>query len=139
MRRSLWTVGWMVIGGIVALAGGSSLLAQSDEEELLAERARIAKEALVKAVARGKELWSSKEFKNKKTCASCHEDPDKPKLDMVTRKWSYPAYSRRQRRVVTLQQKLNEMIKFQARGKPLEADSTDLAALGAYIKSLKKK
>ena len=62
-----------------------------------------------------------------------------PQLDMTTRVWSYPAYSRRKRRVVTLQQKINEMIKYQTRGKPLDGDSGELADLAAYVVSLKKK
>ena len=103
------------------------------EETPEERKARIAKEAMDVAVKRGRELWDSREM-GRKTCASCHEDPEKPDLDFATRKYKYPAYSRRARGIVTMQQKLNEMIKFQSRGQALEADSTDLAALAAYIR-----
>lgn len=129
-----------VVGTVLAatLAGAAALHAQDDTEELEAEKARVAKEALDKAIARGKELWSDKsQLGVKKTCTQCHDNPDKPFLDLATRDWSYPAYSRRKRAVVTLQQKINEMLKYQARGKVLDADSTDLAALAAYCMSLK--
>ena len=111
--------------------GAAALLAQDVEDEE-AELKRIAAEELEKAVAKGKELWKSKQF-GKKSCTECHDNPDKPKLEMGTREFAYPAYSRRAKTVVTLQQKINEMIKFQCRGKVLEADSTDLAALAAYV------
>lgn len=124
-----------VAGFCVGLSAGGDLFA-GDEEDLKAEKARIAKEALEKAVAKGKELWDSKEL-GKKSCSSCHENPDKPQLDMTTREWSYPAYSRRKRAVVTLHQKIQEMIRYQARGKPLPDDSADLGALAAYVTSLK--
>lgn len=107
-------------------------------EELEAERARVAKEALDKAIQRGKELWGDKKLLGaKKSCKTCHEDPDKPKDNLAKVAWGYPAYSRRQKSVVTLSSKINEMIKYRSRGKELALDSTDMAALAAYVTSIK--
>jgi len=39
--------------------------------------------------------------------------------------------------VVTLSRKINEMIKYRSRGKELALDSDDLAALAAYLMSIK--
>lgn len=139
MRLSSWTpVVLSLAFAAFALAPYAGLWAQDDEEELTAERIQIAKEALEASVARGKELWVSPDL-GKKTCASCHEDPEKPDLNMATREWSYPAYSRRKRKVVTLQQKINEMLKFQSRGKEFDLESEDAAALAAYVMSLRAK
>jgi cytochrome c len=141
MRPIRWTHAFALVLTTLAFAQGASLLfAQDDEAELEAERARVAKEALDKAVARGAELWKDKKLLGlRKSCASCHEDPEKPQLNMMTREFQYPAYSRRKRKVVTLQQKLNEMLKYQSKGKELAADSADLGALGAYLNSIRTK
>jgi len=145
MRLSKRTIVTMVAGALLALAGalGSGGLLHAadpddDDADPTGERARVAAAALAKAVERGKALWSSKDL-GKKSCASCHEDPEKPNIDLSTRKWSYPAYSRRKRAVLTLQQKVNEMIQYNARGKPLDLDSSDAAALAAYCMSLCKR
>ena len=83
-------------------------------------------------------LPSVAEFVTSETCKQCHEDADKPEDILADRKWTYPAYSRRARRVVTLQQKINEMIKYKARGKELDTGGADIAALAAYVSSLRK-
>lgn len=142
MRSKLFLLLSLALGGVAALSfvnlpdsAESRVLAQ--EEETPEERkARRAREAMEAAVTRGRELWDSREL-GRKTCASCHEDPEKPDLDFATRKFEYPAFSRRKRGAVTLQQKIQEMIKFQSRGQPLDPDSSDLAALGAYINHVK--
>ncbi len=138
--KSVWVTAASALVG-VALFGSASLFAADDDDEDEADSAEmklVAAEALTKAVARGKELWNSKDL-GKKTCASCHENPDKPNLNLATREWSYPAYSRRARAVVTLHQKTQEMLKFNSRGKPLDDAGADVAALAAYTMSLKKR
>ncbi|MCE9636251.1 MAG: hypothetical protein K8T90_11165 [Planctomycetes bacterium] len=137
---------WALVAGSVVLSalGTAAVLAGDDdddgEEDAAAQAAakKVATDALVKAVARGKEIWNDK-TNVKKTCATCHEAADKPQLNLATRDWSYPAYSRRKRAVVTLQQKLQEMIQFQCRGTVLDDKGPDIAALAAYVASLKKK
>lgn len=138
--RTVWVTAASALVG-VALFGSSSLFAGDDEDEDEADTAemkKVAAEALDKAVAKGKELWNSKDL-GKKSCASCHENPEKPNLNLATREWSYPAYSRRARSVVTLHQKTQEMLKFNSRGKPLDDAGADIAALAAYTMSLKKR
>ncbi len=135
MRAARWTLAALFAAGLVGvLATSSSPHVDAEEDPALA--AKIAKEELTKAIARGKELWASKEL-GRKTCKQCHEDPDKPEDVLSDKKWSYPAYSRRARRVVTLQQKINEMIKYKARGKELDAGGADVAAIAAYVESLR--
>lgn len=126
---------------LLAGAGAAAVLAADDDDEDAGptpEQIAAAKAAMEKAVARGKELWNSTEGV-KKSCAKCHDDPEKPKLDLSKREYSYPAYSRRKKAVVTLQQKINEMIKFNGRGEPIDANGTDIAALEAYVVSLRKR
>jgi cytochrome c len=132
MRLARWTSLIAMLLGLGLGAGALTLQAQDDE----AEKARVAAEALAKVVEQGKELFHSKKI-GRKSCASCHEDPDKPQLSLVDREWGYPAYSRRARGVITLSQKVNEMIKFQARGaKDLALDDEKIIALAAYVESL---
>jgi len=135
MRAARWTLAALFAAGLAgALVTSSSPSVDAEEDPALA--AKIAKEELTKAIARGKELWASKEL-GRKTCKQCHEDPDKPEDVLSDKKWSYPAYSRRARRVVTLQQKINEMIKYKARGKTLDDGGADVAAIAAYVESLR--
>ncbi len=145
MRRSRWTLllalALPILTALIVLNVPNVLHADDDADETAAKRAaakKTAAEELVKSVKRGEALWSSKTL-GRKTCKSCHDNPDKPKLDMATRAWSYPAWSRRQKKVITLQQKVQEMIKFQCRGKALDQDAQQLADLGAYMNSVRKK
>lgn len=121
-------------------AGAAALVAGEDDEDAgpTPEQVQMMNEALAKSVARGKEIWNAKDL-FKKSCASCHDDADKPKLNLATREYSYPAYSRRKKGVVTLHQKINEMVKFNSRGAPLDNEGSDIAALTAYVVSLKAK
>ena len=135
MRPRHWT---LAVSIAAALAAGLAAEPTVDAQDADAEAAQAAAEELQKAIARGKELWSSREL-GRKTCQSCHEDPDKPQDNLASTEWSYPKYSRRAQRVVTLQQKINEMIKYKARGKELDATGADIAALAAYVESLRKK
>ena len=127
---------------VLVCAGTTSLLAGADDDEDdeadSAEARKMAMEQLDKAVARGRELWNSKDL-GRKTCGSCHDSAEKPALNLATREWSFPAYSRRKRGVVTLHQKIQEMIQFNTRGQPLDDKGPDVAALAAYAMSLKKK
>ena len=139
--RSSWKN--LLVGTAAALlagAGSAAVLAGEEDEDVgpTPEQVALAKSALEKAVTRGKQLWNSTEGV-KKSCAKCHEDPEKPKLDLTKRAFAYPAYSRRKKAVVTLQQKINEMIQFNGRGPLLDANGTDIAALEAYVVSLKAK
>jgi cytochrome c len=138
MRNSLRN--WVVVAVAAAVTGfaGAGLYADEDDDEGdAAEVKKLAKDALDKSVARGKELFASKSL-GKKTCAECHENPDKPQFNLVTREWAYPAYSVKKRGVVSLGQKINEMLKGKSRGPEMALGSDDLVALEAYVMSLKK-
>ena len=125
--------------GVHAVTRPAPVVAQDEDEGRDSEEAkRVAKEELAKAVARGKELFESRSL-GRKSCKDCHEDPDKPQDNLAEIAWSYPAYSRRARRVVTLQQKINEMIKYKARGKELDPAGGDIADLAAYVTSLRSR
>ena len=126
---------------VVAAAGTASLLAGDDDEEDVGpspEQKKAAQDALDKAVARGKEIWSSTD-RFKKPCSKCHDAPDKPLLNLATREFTYPAWSKRKKGIVTMQQKLQEMIQFSSRGAVLDDKGTEIADLNAYVMSLKKK
>jgi cytochrome c len=123
----------------VAVLAASALHAQDEEDEGDdAETRKIAQEHLSKSVARGKELFASKAL-GKKSCAQCHEDPEKPNLNLATREYSYPAYSVKKKAVLSMGQKINEMLTGRSRGKEMELGSADIVALEAYMMSLKRK
>jgi cytochrome c len=130
---------WVVAGaaGAAVFAGACLYAADDDDEGDAAEVRKLAAEALEKSVARGKELFNSKDL-GKKTCVECHENPDKPQFNLVTRSFGYPAYSVKKRSVVSLGQKINEMLTAKSRGKEMALGSADLVALEAYVMSLKK-
>ena len=140
MRNSFknWVV--LAVAAVATVFVGASLYAGDDDdndEDDAAAVKKIAAEALDKSVARGKELFHSKSL-GKKSCSECHENPDKPQFNLVTRQFGYPAYSVKKRSVVSLGQKINEMLAAKSRGKEMELGSADLVALEAYVTSLKK-
>ena len=129
----------VVAAAAVAMATGACLqAAPGDDDEGGAEAAKLEKEALDKAVTRGKDLFHGKEI-GSKACASCHENAEKPNLDLKTRAFAYPKYSRAAKNVVTMSQKINEMVKSKSRGKELDLAGADVAAIEAYVLSLKAK
>jgi cytochrome c len=123
------------IAAVTVFASGA-LFAEDDDDA--AADAKLRKEALDKAVARGKDLFRAKEL-GRKTCASCHENADKPNLNLATRQFCYPAYSPKAKAVVSMGQKINEMITTKSGGKALDLAGTDVAAIEAYVVSLKTK
>jgi cytochrome c len=133
---------WVVVAvaaGATAFVGAGLYAGEDDKDDAddAAEVKKLAQDALDKSVARGKELFHAKNL-GKKSCSECHENPDKPQFNLVTRQFGYPAYSVKKRSVVSLGQKINEMLSAKTRGKELELGSADLVALEAYVMSLKK-
>ena len=123
------------VAAVFVFAGGALLAAEDDDA---AEDAKVAHDALVKAIGRGKDLFHSKDL-GRKTCASCHENAEKPNLNLVTRPFVYPKYSTKARTVVSMGQKINEMITAKTGGKALDLAGADIAAIEAYVVSLKAK
>ena len=76
---------------------------------------------------------------NAEACAECHENPDKPQFNLATRPYTVPLFSTKKNDVVTMGQKINEMLTGKSKGKELELGSTDIVALEAYILSLRAK
>ena len=121
-----------------ALVGTAPVRADDDDEKGdAAATAKLAAAAMEKAVARGKEIWTNKDGLFKKSCASCHEDANKPNLSMKSRTLTYPGYHTRKKIILTLQQKLQDMIVTQSRGTAFDDKGTDIAALEAYVRSIK--
>ena len=94
-----------------------------------------ADKALEAAVKRGKALWRKSWRSGAKGCFACHtRGPNK----MTGRRVSaYPKYDKTLGKVVSAQQKINNMIKTKSGGKMLDLGSDDMNALLAYMKTLK--
>ena len=94
-----------------------------------------ADKALAEAVKKGAALYKKSWKTGGKSCFACHvRGPNK----LTGRRLkSYPKYDKALKRVVTVQEKINEMIKGKSGGKPLPLGHEDLTALEAYISTLK--
>ncbi len=94
-----------------------------------------ADEALAEAVKEGKKLYFKSWRKGGKSCRACHtRGPNKLTGERLK---EYPKYDKIFRKVVSAQQKLNQMIKGKSGGEELELGSEELNALEAYISTLK--
>lgn len=91
--------------------------------------------AMQRAIQRGKELWTRSWGPESKACADCH-GPGANQM-RSSRLKSYPKYDPALLKVVTGQQKLNQMITKNSKGQALELGSDDLNALEAYVASLR--
>jgi len=133
----------LAVVGVAALAAfvvaGTTLQAGGDDDAADdAAAAKVAKDALDKAVEQGNKLFHSKEL-GKKSCASCHENPEKPNLALKSRPFSYPAYSKKKKSIVSMSQKINEMVTARSgAAKEMDLAGADIVAIEAYIASLKK-
>jgi cytochrome c len=115
--------------GLAAILLGVVVVAASGQEEK-----DPAAEALAAAVEQGRTIFRNEEFgTNGKACATCHENPDRPKLHLKDRVGDYPKYDKRERKVITLGQKINQMIERMVRGEPLELGSEKLVAIEAWL------
>jgi cytochrome c len=92
-------------------------------------------QAMRAALRRGQELWNQVWATNQKSCATCHNAG--PNKLIGVRVKAYPKWDKSMDRVVSAQQKLNQMIVEKALGKPLELGSDDLNALEAYVSGLR--
>jgi len=139
--KNRWTLriaGFLLFLFSMALVAGTVAMAQEEEEE--GEKARQAAEALKKAVEQGKKLFHDPSLGTKeRACAKCHEDPEKEHLGLASRANTYPKWDRRERKVINLPQKMNQMIDRMLGGKKLELGSDRLVALEAYLMSISRK
>ena len=90
---------------------------------------------LAAAVKKGEEIWKKPFVAGQKACAACHTGGANAMKG--TRLKTYPKFDNTWRKVISVQQKLNQMIKDKAGGTPLELGSDDLNALEAFISTLK--
>ncbi len=125
----------MLTAALIALACTAAFLldaptAQSDEKS-----DAKAKQALAQAVAKGQALYRKAWKKGAKGCFACHTRG--PNKLTYARLKTYPKYDKSLRKVVTVQEKINAMIKGKSGGKPLALGHADLTALEAYISTLK--
>jgi cytochrome c len=96
--------------------------------------------ALEKAVKLGRTIFTDKKLgKSGKSCADCHEKEARPKLHLKSRVGDYPKWERREKKVIILGQKLNQMIKRMVKGKEETLGSERLVALEAYLMSISRK
>jgi len=123
MRLSLiFTVAALLVGGALLLRPQS---AAGD----------AASDALAAAVKAGEALWNKTYGAGSKSCAECHKSG--PNAMKASRLKSYPKFDKGLNKVVTGQQKLNQMLVDKSRGAGLELGSEDLTALEAYMATLR--
>ena len=94
-----------------------------------------ADKALEEARKKGAALYKKSWKKGAKACFACHvRGPNK----LTGRRLkAYPKYDKALKKVVTAQEKINEMIRSKSGGKELPLGHEDLTALEAYISTLK--
>lgn len=117
----------LVLAVLALLVGGGFLLRPA-----VGGPAEDAQAAAVKA---GEALWKKPWGSGSKACAECHTSG--PNALKASRLKSYPKFDRALGKVVTAQQKINQMIVDKSRGTALELGSDDLNALEAYISTLR--
>ena len=140
MRKLGRTLAVAAVAALFAVFAGAAVHAGDDDDGGDdAEAKQLEAAALTKAIARGNELFRSKDGL-KKTCASCHENPEKPQFNLATRAYSYPRYSRKAKNVVSLGMKINEMLTNKSgAAKEMDLKGADIIAIEAYVASLKPK
>ena len=137
-RRS--PVGRLLLAGLLLLslvAASQAFPIEAGAEDAADAKARAAKarEALAASVARGKVLWRQSWRPGAKGCFACHTRG--PNKMTSQRQAAYPKFDLAMGKVVSVRQKINQMIRTKSGGKLLELTSDDLTALEAYIKTLK--
>jgi cytochrome c len=140
MRKSFKALAVVGVAAVAALFyAGTTLHAGDDDGGEDAAAVKVAKDALDKAVEQGDKLFHSKDL-GKKSCAACHENPEKPNLNLTSRSFNYPAYSKKKKSVVSMGQKINEMLTARSgAAKEMDLSGADIVAIEAYVASIKKK
>ena len=90
---------------------------------------------LAAAVKRGDELFHALWTKGGKTCATCHAEGSNRLTNDRLR--TYPKYEKAWQKVISGQQKLNQMIRDRSGGEMLVLGSPDLNALEAYVATMR--
>jgi|GEM_PF-5216030 len=94
-----------------------------------------ASDALAAAVKAGEALWTKTWGPGSKSCAECHKTG--PNAMKASRLKSYPKFDKVLNKVVTAQQKFNQMLVEKSRHAALELGSVELNAMEAYAATLR--
>ena len=119
-----------LILAVLALALGGGLLFRPAPAS-----GDAASDALAAAVKAGEALWTKTWGPGSKNCAECHKTG--PNAMKASRLKSYPKFDKGFNRVVTGQQKINQMLVDKGRHVALELGSVELNALEAYVSTLR--
>jgi len=124
-KSTKWQISLLTLCSILAV-GAFVVPAQGD-----ATSDRAMRGALQKGKALFQKIWR----KGGKSCFTCH-GAGRNKLTS-TRLRSFPKYDKSFKRVITAQQKMNQMIRYKAGGPLQTLGSDDMNALEAYISRLR--
>lgn len=90
------------------------------------------------AAQRGKQLFDHDKFGGVRTCNACHTDSGTGALSLVGVAAQFPKYNPKAHRVVKLEQQIANCMKHSNGGKPVAADSLQMADITAYLTKLSK-
>jgi len=134
----------LVLTGAAALAagllpGGALRALAGDEDALTPEDLKTARAAEDAALRLGQKVFNDQSLGTKDNCcATCHSNPKRPDLSLRGVGSKFPRWDRNAGKVVTLQQKFQQMQERNERAKkaiPLGDDRWN--ALEVYLRSLK--
>jgi len=125
----------VLCASLLATVGLLALLLDAPAAHSEGDAKSKADAALAAAVKQGLALYRKSWKKGAKGCFACHTRG--PNKLTGRRLKSYPKYDKALKKVVTVQEKINAMIKKKSGGKQLDLGHADLTALEAYISTLK--
>ena len=120
----------------VLLAGASWVHRAAQAEDPPVADPAVARKAMSEAVKRGQTLWRQKWSPEGKACFECHnQGPNR----MISRRIkAYPKYDFGLQKVVTVQEKMRQMIELMSKGKAPALGHADLTALEAYVSTVRR-
>ncbi len=121
----------MFLAAAIAIPAALAFFLDAPEARGAGEAEKKLEEARKKGQALYRKSWK----KGAKACFACHTRG----ANKLTgrRLKAYPKYDKALKRVVTAQEKINQMIKSKSGGKELALGHEDLTALEAYISTLR--
>ena len=93
-----------------ALAAGAVVLAQDGDGDLSPEDQKAAKAAEDEALKLGEKVFNDKAMgTSDRACATCHNNPKKPELNLKGITAKFPRWDRQAGKVITMQEKFVQM------------------------------
>jgi cytochrome c len=136
MRAAIAAV---VLLSVAALPAAAILAQSADEGGMSAEDLKAAKAAEDEALKLGQKVFNDPSLGTKDNCcATCHNNPKRPDLGLKGVAAKYPRWDRTAGKVISLQQKFQQMQERNERAKkaiPLGDDRWN--AVEVYVRSLK--